>query len=358
MFLLGFFEGVGGCGGAEIVILVCLELRRNVEVIDMAVATKDMRLQSRVLRQTRVVRKKLTAVALAGVVKKCMTEEDAGYGNLVKYLFEHPTSNGVDGMEIEKPPTSAPPPARVVTSTADMAVVNSTTGLSSVPEISAYLQLLNVALLVDLKRNEEAVEASTALVDFISGYNRRTMDDISSRAYFFYSRAYELTGNLAIIRSRLLSAYRTACLRHDHSGQAMLLNLLLRNYIHYNLYDQADKLVSMSFFPPQHTHRQKKTVPRVLLRFCRCWPSYGQIFPSFEGFVSLCLSPLLSLSRRLVQPFCLQFLVVGEPKKKRDCFPRLFLRLDYGRKSGPAQRLTFPPCVLVIFFCTFWLTLL
>jgi len=42
---------------------------------------------------------------------------------------------------------------------------------------------------------------------------------------------------------------RTATLRHDSDGQVMLLNLLLRNYIHYNLYDQADKLVSKSTFP-------------------------------------------------------------------------------------------------------------
>ena len=32
---------------------------------------------------------------------------------------------------------------------------------------------------------------------------------------------------------------RTATLRHDTDGQATLLNLLLRNYLHYSLYDQA-----------------------------------------------------------------------------------------------------------------------
>jgi 26S proteasome regulatory subunit N3 len=42
---------------------------------------------------------------------------------------------------------------------------------------------------------------------------------------------------------------RTATLRNDFEGQACLLNLLLRNYLHHNLYDQADKLVSKSTFP-------------------------------------------------------------------------------------------------------------
>ena len=38
-------------------------------------------------------------------------------------------------------------------------------------------------------------------------------------------------------------------LRSDYHGQASLLNLLLRNYLHYNLIEQADKLVSKSTFP-------------------------------------------------------------------------------------------------------------
>ena len=40
-------------------------------------------------------------------------------------------------------------------------------------------------------------------------------------------------------RSTLLGLHRTAVLRHDEIGQETLLNLLLRNYLHYNLYDQV-----------------------------------------------------------------------------------------------------------------------
>lgn len=32
---------------------------------------------------------------------------------------------------------------------------------------------------------------------------------------------------------------RTTTLRHNEEGQACLINLLLRNYLHYNLYDQV-----------------------------------------------------------------------------------------------------------------------
>lgn len=47
----------------------------------------------------------------------------------------------------------------------------------------------------------------------------------------------------------LLVAQKTASLRRDDECLAVLLNLLLRNYLHYNLYDQADKLVAKTSFP-------------------------------------------------------------------------------------------------------------
>ena len=40
-------------------------------------------------------------------------------------------------------------------------------------------------------------------------------------------------------RSQLLGLHRTAVLRHDEYGAETLLNLLLRNYLDANLYDQA-----------------------------------------------------------------------------------------------------------------------
>jgi len=58
------------------------------------------------------------------------------------------------------------------------------------------------------------------------------------------------------VRSTLLAAHRTACLRHDEVGQAVLLNELLRNYLEYNLFDQADKLREKTTFPEQSSNNQ------------------------------------------------------------------------------------------------------
>lgn len=54
----------------------------------------------------------------------------------------------------------------------------------------------------------------------------------------------------------LLAAQRTASLRHDDETQASLINRLLRSYLHYSLYDQADKLISKTTFPVSAANSQ------------------------------------------------------------------------------------------------------
>lgn len=54
----------------------------------------------------------------------------------------------------------------------------------------------------------------------------------------------------------LLAAQRTAALRRDDDTHAALINLLLRNYLHYNLFSQADKFVSKTSFPQSAANPQ------------------------------------------------------------------------------------------------------
>jgi len=67
--------------------------------------------------------------------------------------------------------------------------------------------------------------------------------------WYALERSYELGGELADARPLFLAAQRTASLRHDDETQASLINRLLRSYVNYSLYDQADKLVSKTTFP-------------------------------------------------------------------------------------------------------------
>jgi len=90
----------------------------------------------------------------------------------------------------------------------------------------------------------------------IVAQNRRTLDLLAARCYFYHSRTYELAGKLDSIRSFLHTRLRTCTLRKDFEGQAVLINCLLRNYLFYNLYDQADKLVSKSVFPESGSNNE------------------------------------------------------------------------------------------------------
>ncbi len=58
------------------------------------------------------------------------------------------------------------------------------------------------------------------------------------------------------MKSFLHSRLRTAILRNDYEGTAVLINSLLRSYLHYNLYDQALKLVSKSTYPSQASNNE------------------------------------------------------------------------------------------------------
>merc|ERR1719235_745359 len=82
------------------------------------------------------------------------------------------------------------------------------------------------------------------------------MDLFLAKVYFYFSHAHELKGRLSDVRTENLAAYRTACLRRDVMTQATLLNLLLRDYLACNLYEQALKLVSKTSFPESRPNMQ------------------------------------------------------------------------------------------------------
>ena len=68
---------------------------------------------------------------------------------------------------------------------------------------------------------------------------------LPARVVFYYSLAHERFGQLVEVRATLLGLHRTAALRFDEIGQETILNLLLRNYLHYNVYDQAGCLITL-----------------------------------------------------------------------------------------------------------------
>lgn len=93
-------------------------------------------------------------------------------------------------------------------------------------------------------------------MDRVRALKQRSLDFLASRIYFYYSQFHELANCLSKIRPTLLSLIHTATLHHYANTQAVLLNLMLRNYLHYNLYDQADKLISKIVVPEFSSNSQ------------------------------------------------------------------------------------------------------
>jgi 26S proteasome regulatory subunit N3 len=126
-----------------------------------------------------------------------------------------------------------------------------------VPEVEVYLRLLIIYQLLSSKDTYAgALDLAHQTVEKMQAWNRRSMDAIAAKVWFAVMRAYELGGDLADARPLFLAAQRTASLRHDDEAQASLINCLLRSYIAYNLYSQADKLVSKTTFPASASNAQ------------------------------------------------------------------------------------------------------
>ncbi|RWS27948.1 26S proteasome non-ATPase regulatory subunit 3-like protein [Leptotrombidium deliense] len=207
------------------------DIKEHAKSIEKFVVTKEPRFMLRVLRSLVTTRKKLNCRVLRKLINGYYTGGNSPKDTLLAFLEEPMETNETNSGPVFKGRTGKAALQPLL------------------PEIDVYLNLLLILYLIDTKAYENAVKCSDQLMNKIHTQNRRTLDLIAAKCYFYHSRCYELTKKLSNIKSFLHSRLRTATLRSDFEGQAVLLNCLLRLYLHYNLYDQASKLVSKSVFP-------------------------------------------------------------------------------------------------------------
>ena len=231
------------------------DLIKTVSYIAKSVELNQPRLIHRALRLHSFVRKHVDGAVLRTAIVKFFPRRWenldfilAAVGKIpvaVAAPIESPQTPSPDGMEVvEDRPVVAP-----VTS-------NGRSAADILPEVEVFLLTLVVTCLLRHELNEDAAEFSSYLVSRIRSFNRRSLDVLSSKAYFYFSLAYEKINRLENIRSTLLALYRTACLHHDDLVQAVLVNLLLRNYMHYNLIEQAQALAAKTTFPESASNNQ------------------------------------------------------------------------------------------------------
>eukprot|EP01125_Pyxidicula_operculata_P002272 TRINITY_DN12171_c0_g1_i1.p1 TRINITY_DN12171_c0_g1~~TRINITY_DN12171_c0_g1_i1.p1 ORF type:complete len:494 (-),score=97.84 TRINITY_DN12171_c0_g1_i1:38-1519(-) len=205
----------------EIEAILLSDIESYIHLVDQTANNKEIRHLLRALRHTFArIRRKLNINILKKLVGKYFVGSDqlAELQGLVGECSD---------MEVESPVVVQPETTKTLS-----------------PEVEVYLRLLVAVYLIDSKQFEVARNALDKLVDRLGTWNRRTLDPLSAKVYFYFSRVYEKLGRLEEIRVKLLHLQRTVTLRHNFEGQVTILNLLLRNYLHYNLYDQADKLAS------------------------------------------------------------------------------------------------------------------
>ncbi|KAF3059982.1 putative 26S proteasome regulatory subunit rpn3 [Daldinia childiae] len=234
------------------------DIKSNFALLDRAVALFDARFSLRALRSISSLRKRLTPDILAQVIAETFSVSSTS-ANVAKQLLvaigkedvslgRQPSSE----MEIDSEPKA---PAKNGSKKENKEVI---------PEIDIFLSILVQVYLFDAKQFQQGAEFSKYLSERIHSLNRRTLDSLSAKAYFYYSLFCEQLAPLppspqspiVAIRPTLLTALRTAVLRKDIDIQASVIVLLLRSYLLTSHISQADLLVSHTQFPENAANNQ------------------------------------------------------------------------------------------------------
>lgn len=234
-----------------------VDIKANFALLERAVTQFDARFTLRVLRSMSSVRKFLSPELLAQVITETYTSANpvaqtllAAIGRTNASFGQGELGNEMDidtqGKDKSSATKPAPAPKEVI------------------PEIDCYLSILIQIHLYDTKNIESGAKFSSSLVERLRSLNRRTLDALSARIYFYYSLFFEQLAPLppsplasvVSIRKNLLAALRTSVLRKDQDTRATVTTLLLRNYLSTSHISQADLLISHSEFPSTASSNQ------------------------------------------------------------------------------------------------------
>ncbi|EKV16602.1 Proteasome regulatory particle subunit (RpnC), putative [Penicillium digitatum] len=223
------------------------DIKSNFTLLERAVAHFDPRFTLRVLRSISSMRKHLTPEVLTEVIVETYSPSSSTASFLLEALGQiNAFENAPAGSQMEVDSDKKPIPKETLA------------------EVDAYLSILVQIYLFDQREIQKGVQFSTSLIERLRALNRRTLDSLAARAYFYYSLFFEQVAPLppspaaavTTIRQPLLAALRTAVLRKDVDTQATVMTLLLRNYLSTSHISQADLLISHNPFPVAASNNQ------------------------------------------------------------------------------------------------------
>jgi 26S proteasome regulatory subunit N3 len=70
-----------------------------------------------------------------------------------------------------------------------------------IPEIDVYLRLLFILHFLDNSDLPKATKLTHETIEKIQSLNRRSLDPLAAKVYFYLDRVHEATGDLSSIRS-------------------------------------------------------------------------------------------------------------------------------------------------------------
>ena len=227
------------------------DILKSISYISRGVELNQPRLIQRAIRQNASIRKFIAANQLRDMVKKFIPITSPVIDTMLQSIDKLPVELSTASEETKESSSTVPMDLEAATAAALSIPV-----ASVFPEVEVFIFTTILTSLLRERLDEVAAFTATTLIDRIRSFNRRSLDVLTSKAYFYFSLAYERLNKMENIRSTLLALYRTACVRRDEMGQAMLLNLLLRNYLHYNLVEQAQTLSMRAQFPEGASNNQ------------------------------------------------------------------------------------------------------
>ncbi|RJE23194.1 hypothetical protein PHISCL_04447 [Aspergillus sclerotialis] len=224
------------------------DIKTNFSLLERAVSHFDPRFTLRVLRSISSMRKHITSDVLAQVIVETYPASSLTASFLLQAIdqpgaFESALASSQMEVDSEK---------------------NKASSKEILPEVDTYLSILVQIHLYDTKNIHKGANFSTSLIERLRTLNRRTLDSLAARVYFYYSLFFEQMAPLppspaaavTSIRQPLLAALRTAVLRKDVDTQATVMTLLLRNYLLTSHISQADLLISHNRFPASASNNQ------------------------------------------------------------------------------------------------------
>lgn len=99
------------------------------------------------------------------------------------------------------------------------------------------------------KKYQDAEPLAEELIRMVESYNKWNLDHLWGYIFYNYARVGEKLGKLNEIRPKLFSLYKLSSNSKNESSQAILLNLILRNFVETNNFSSAKDFMQNTLFP-------------------------------------------------------------------------------------------------------------